>query len=58
MTKVKMFFGQIKEVENRINVFLEQGYELIDIKQSLDQEPEAIHTYGLWTLIYKDTKSN
>lgn len=53
-----MFFGQIKEVENRINVFLEQGYELIDIKQSLDQEPEAIHTYGLWTLIYKDTKSN
>lgn len=55
MKKVKTFYGKIDWIENEINDFLEDGHELVDIKQSLDQEDlSGIH--ALFTVIYIEKK--
>ena len=57
MNKIETFYGKISEVEDRVNDLLEyitdNNHHLIDLKQSIDTDPESIDLYVLMTVIYR-----
>ncbi|WP_430598327.1 hypothetical protein [Enterococcus sp. AZ177] len=57
MNKIKTFYGKLSSVEERVNEFLEylsdNDHQLIDVKQSIDPDAEAVNVHLAITVLYR-----
>lgn len=60
MIKIKTFYEKLADMDEKVNAFLkslvENNYQFLDIKQSIDPDYEVANTYVAITVIYSVKK--